>query len=403
MGYKVTIYDGQERVGGTYRDGIPWDKYDKGYLDEMKTLLEGMGVEFKMNTRVGNKAGEVSTETLESQHDVVVVATGVIHKPRKMPVENGEGNIMDAMTYLHAQNKWLDQFHERKKTEPELTIQQYEAETPFELSTKGRTVLVFGKGYTGYDIIRLTSRDMCADGDPTKMDGKILWVNRRIEGDGPLAYPDNTFDDKSDPSMMMFAHLEKLHPSQAEKQFLLEPKEIKTNADGKIIEVVFYQKEITNPLVAEKFPDRAIYKTLEETVTKTFSPEENVLIIAAAGFDKSRPDALFQSLGIADENKMATTTGSYTKRNGYFVAGDVSPNCKSEVVHTFKSADDTANEVDRYLQQKAANRTEAIPRGFVAQDTWDSMAKESVMEKAREHLSHLPPGPKTVCGCNAVA
>ena len=52
-GVKARIYDKYSRIGGLLTFGIPPFKLDKNIVEKRKEILEGMGVEFILNTEVG--------------------------------------------------------------------------------------------------------------------------------------------------------------------------------------------------------------------------------------------------------------------------------------------------------------------------------------------------------------
>lgn len=96
-GYRVTIFDRLNVVGGMMRVGIPAYRLPRDVIDLEYSLLEGLGVEFRMNTNIGT---DVTLEELESQYDAVIVAvgahTGVVPP---VPGKDSEG-VYDAVEVL---------------------------------------------------------------------------------------------------------------------------------------------------------------------------------------------------------------------------------------------------------------------------------------------------------------
>src|SRR5271154_5648330 len=80
QGYKVTVYDRHDRVGGLMIYGIPGFKLEKDIVLRRWKWLEEGGVEFVLNADIG---GATSFASLRAKHDVVLVATGV-YKAREI-------------------------------------------------------------------------------------------------------------------------------------------------------------------------------------------------------------------------------------------------------------------------------------------------------------------------------
>ena len=72
-GHAVTIYEGQPKLGGMLRYGIPEYRLPKAVLDAEIQAIADLGVEMKANFRVGKDA---SFEEIRAKHDAVVVAIG---------------------------------------------------------------------------------------------------------------------------------------------------------------------------------------------------------------------------------------------------------------------------------------------------------------------------------------
>ena len=101
-GYRVTVYEKSDRVGGLLRYGIPDFRLDKSVLDRRIAQLEAEGVVFRTGVHAGV---ELSVdELLESSH-AVVLACGS-GSPRRLGVPGHElGGIHYAMDYLSQQNR----------------------------------------------------------------------------------------------------------------------------------------------------------------------------------------------------------------------------------------------------------------------------------------------------------
>ena len=72
-GFKVDVYEKEEKIGGAVYTGIPSYRFDHSYLDAIYETLVEAGVTFHFNCEVGK---DVSLETLRNQFDKVVLGIG---------------------------------------------------------------------------------------------------------------------------------------------------------------------------------------------------------------------------------------------------------------------------------------------------------------------------------------
>ncbi len=82
MGYKVTIFESHSSPGGILRVGIPEYRLPKNILDREISEIESLGVDIKLNTRLGM---DISLEDLNRFH-AIFIATGA-HKSKKLNIE----------------------------------------------------------------------------------------------------------------------------------------------------------------------------------------------------------------------------------------------------------------------------------------------------------------------------
>lgn len=73
QGHKVTVLDKNDHIGGMLYYGIPAYRLPKDILEKIQNILEGVGIEFRMNTKVGET---VTMEEIASQSDVLFVGIG---------------------------------------------------------------------------------------------------------------------------------------------------------------------------------------------------------------------------------------------------------------------------------------------------------------------------------------
>ncbi len=348
QGHDVVIFEAGEKFGGTVRDGVPHDKYNKGYLDVYAQKLEQMGAQVHYGSRVSfseNETGTVPVQELREMFDAVVDARGIYFNPRQMGVENEASNTVPAMDYLRAKNNWVQKFLTQKAEHPDLTWQDFEQETPNPVSRRGKTTVIIGAGYTADDLIRETIRDCCVDGDPTKFDGKIITVYYKLDGKNPVDFPNNTLKQKhGSPTAMMVEYADERNPGSVEEHVMKNAKRIITNKEGKIIGIEVEEYEVTNPEVAERFPEKAKYSTKPITHVMKFSPDEDVAILLAVGYNKN----------------FIAVANNHRPEEGVFAAGDIAEE-RHEVVHAYRSAHGTAAAIKRYFDKLQSVGTNKLP------------------------------------------
>jgi len=97
-GHRVTIYDGNERIGGILRYGIPEFRLPKGILDRLGHALAGLGVKIRPNTTIG--ASLNLDELFRDGFDAVFMGTGV-WRPKKLGIQGESlGHVHFAIEYL---------------------------------------------------------------------------------------------------------------------------------------------------------------------------------------------------------------------------------------------------------------------------------------------------------------
>jgi len=101
-GHDCTIFEEYKELGGMMTFGIPGYRTPREVLDgEIKRIID-MGVEVKLNTRVGR---DVSIEQLEKDYDSILWAIGTV-VGRSLPIPGSDApNCVDGMSYLKAYNE----------------------------------------------------------------------------------------------------------------------------------------------------------------------------------------------------------------------------------------------------------------------------------------------------------
>ena len=96
-GIRSVVFDAYPEIGGLLTFGIPPFKLEKQIVRQRRKLLEGMGVEFVLNTRIGE---DKPFEELLEQYDAVFLGMGTYTNVRGgFPGEELDG-VYDALPYL---------------------------------------------------------------------------------------------------------------------------------------------------------------------------------------------------------------------------------------------------------------------------------------------------------------
>ena len=141
-GYKVTVYDRYDRAGGLLIYGIPNFKLEKFVVERRTKLLKDSGIKFVQNFEVGK---DKTLEELKSEHDAILIATGV-YKAREIDIPGSNlENIFPAMDFLTASN--------RKGLGDKVKL--FDNGT---LNAEGKNVVVIGGGDTAMDCVRTAVR-----------------------------------------------------------------------------------------------------------------------------------------------------------------------------------------------------------------------------------------------------
>lgn len=96
--YDVTIFEGNDRIGGVLRYGIPEFRLPKDILNRLKAALLKMGVKVRPNTAIGSN---LTVDDLQRDgYQAIFMGTGV-WRPNKMNIKGESlGHVCYAIEYL---------------------------------------------------------------------------------------------------------------------------------------------------------------------------------------------------------------------------------------------------------------------------------------------------------------
>tara|TARA_R110000787_G_scaffold167543_2_gene280481 strand:+ start:3652 stop:5058 length:1407 start_codon:yes stop_codon:yes gene_type:complete len=166
-GVKPVVFDRYPEIGGLLTFGIPEFKLEKEVVKRRREVMEGMGIEFRLNTDVGK---DVEFDALLEEYDAVFLGMGTYtYMKGGFPGEELPG-VYEALPYLVANNKKL----------LDLPSENY-------VSLEGKHVVVLGGGDTAMDCNRTAIRQgatnvICAyRRDEENMPGSRREVNNARE------------------------------------------------------------------------------------------------------------------------------------------------------------------------------------------------------------------------------
>uniref|UniRef100_UPI0040476D0F NAD(P)-dependent oxidoreductase n=1 Tax=Aliarcobacter sp. TaxID=2321116 RepID=UPI0040476D0F len=132
-GYNVTMYEGNNQIGGVLRYGIPDFRLDKTILDKIEINLKKLGVKIRKNIMIGKN---ITLDDLQRDgFDAIFIGTGV-WAPKKLGIKGESlGNVHFAIDYLK-------------------TPKAYDL---------GKKVIVVGAGNVAMDVARTVIRNGARD------------------------------------------------------------------------------------------------------------------------------------------------------------------------------------------------------------------------------------------------
>jgi glutamate synthase (NADPH/NADH) small chain len=304
-GYEVHVYDRYDRVGGLLVYGIPNFKLEKRVVARRHELLLAGGISFHLGFEVGRDADLAG---LRRRHDAVLIAAGV-YKARALACPGiGLGNVVAALDYLTASNrKGLGD-----------AVPDFDSGR---LDAAGKDVVVVGGGDTAMDCVRTAVRQGAKS---------VRCLYRR--------------DRKNMPG----SQREVFHAEEEGVEFVWLAAPEALLGEGVVREVRAHRMHLG---VADSSG-----RQVPQPVPGSHFALPADLVILALGFDPEEVPQLFGAPELAlraDGTIKIDFRGMMTSLDGVFAAGDIVRGA-SLVVWAIRDGRDAAEQMHRYVQQKAA-------------------------------------------------
>ena len=306
-GWKVTVYDRYDRVGGLMIYGIPNFKLEKEVVLRRAEQFAAGGIEFVLNCQIGR---DISLEELRAKHDAVLIATGV-YKARDLGGPGADlAGIVPALEYLTASN--------RQNLGD--AVPAYEDGT---LNTHAKRVVVIGGGDTAMDCVRTAIRQGATS---------VTCLYRRDKANMPG-------------SMREVSNAEE----EGVRFVWLSAPEGFEGEGGKVSAVRAVKMHLG-------LPDATGRQQVEPIPSSAFS-EPADLVIKALGFDPEDLPTMFGEPGLT-VSRWGTLTidrrSMMTQLEGVFAAGDIVRGA-SLVVWGIRDGRDVADQIESYVLAKASS------------------------------------------------
>jgi len=280
-GVDVVVYDRHAQIGGLLTFGIPSFKLEKEVIQTRREILEGMGIEFRLNTNVGT---DISFSDISDEYDAVFLALGT-YKDMSGGFDNeGAQGVYNALDFLIGNTQQL----------MGITAADNSQVKPY-VNFSGKKVVVLGGGDTAMDCVRTSIRQ-----DATE----VTCAYRRDEANMP-----------GSPREVQNAKEEGVN-----FEFNIQPLDIAVDDQGKAIGVSFVKTQLSAP-------DANGRRNPEPIPGSEFVMEADAVVIAF-GFLPSPPKWMVDA-GVELDSRgrvLATDNSNFalqTTKQNVFAGGDM--------------------------------------------------------------------------------
>ena len=157
-GVKAVVFDRYPEIGGLLTFGIPEFKLEKEVIRKRRSFLEDIGVEFQLNTEIGN---DITIESLQNDYDAVFLGMGTYTANDGNLSGQDANGVLQALDYLIGNVN-----HHQAYAMPEYVHH----------NLKDKHVIVLGGGDTAMDCVRSAVRQQARS---------VKCIYRRTEADMP--------------------------------------------------------------------------------------------------------------------------------------------------------------------------------------------------------------------------
>ena len=309
-GHTVTVYERNTRIGGLLRYGIPDFKLEKWVIDRRIALMEAEGIKFRTNANVGEN---IDARQLVREHDAVVLAGGST-VPRDLPSPGREAQgVYFAMQFLEQNNK---------------RVAGDDLSDTYEITARGKDVLVIGGGDTGADCVGTSNRQGA----------------RSVTQIEIMPMPPSERGEHNWPNWPMILRTSTSHEEGCAREWAVLTEEFVKDAEGALCAV-----RTVNIRWGKDQTGRNTFVKIEGTEREL--PCQ--LLLIAAGFVHPQHQGLLEKLGVgldARKNVAASPEHNYqTSVPKVFAAGDMRRG-QSLVVWAIAEGRECARSVDAFLR-----------------------------------------------------
>lgn len=241
-GVEVVVYDRHAQIGGLLTFGIPSFKLEKDVIQTRREILEGMGIEFRLNTDVGT---DISFKEISDEYDAVFLGLGTYTDMTGGFDNEGAKGVYNALDFLigNTQNLMGITKADNGQVKPYVNF-------------KDKKVIVLGGGDTAMDCVRTSIRQQATS---------VTCAYRRDEANMP-----------GSPREVQNAKEEGVN-----FEFNLQPLDIAVDEQGTAIGIKFVKTQLGAP-------DANGRRNPEPIPDSTFVMEADAIVIAF-GFLPSPP------------------------------------------------------------------------------------------------------------------